>query len=209
MGAISEKDKKHLQKIFEKNVQTGVKILVFTQEDRHKEIKELMQELATTSNKIEVELYDFTRDSEKIKQYNIDKIPAIAIIGKEDYGVRFYGIPSGYEFSSLVEDIIDVSRGTTDLPEKIRNQLGSINKPIHIQVFVTPTCPYCPKVVRLAHKFAIENDLIISDMIEATEFPNLALKYRVMSVPKTVINEKIEFVGALSEEDFLEYILAA
>jgi len=80
---------------------------------------------------------------------------------------------------------------------------------VQIQVFVLPTCPYCLKAVGLAHKFAIENDLIKADMVEAMEFPQLAQKYNVMSIPKTVINETVDFVGAFPEENFVEYILLA
>jgi glutaredoxin-like protein len=85
----------------------------------------------------------------------------------------------------------------------------NISKPLHIQVFVTPTCPYCPKAVRTAHQLAIENPNITADMVESIEFPHLANRYSVMAVPKTVINDKIEFVGALPEEQFIDYVLKA
>jgi predicted DsbA family dithiol-disulfide isomerase len=61
----------------------------------------------------------------------------------------------------------------------------------------------------MAHKFAIENDLIRAEVIDVSEFPHLAHKYGVMGVPKTVISEKVEFVGAVPEEIFLEHVLLA
>ena len=105
--------------------------------------------------------------------------------------------------------MINVSKGRTDVSEEIRKKLREIKTPVHIQVFVTLTCPYCPIVASIAYKFAMENDLIKADVIEASEFPHLALKYGVMGVPKTVINDKTEFVGALPEDLFLEHVLLA
>ena len=84
-----------------------------------------------------------------------------------------------------------------------------MSKPVHIQVFITLTCPYCPMAVQLAHEMAMESTLITSDMVEATEFPHLAHKYNVAAVPKIVINETIEFEGALPEQDFLNYVMRA
>ena len=210
MGFLPDHDKEHLRKLFGEKLKDEVRILVFTQETECefcKETRGIVEEVATTSDKIKVEVYDFVKDEEKVKEYQIKRIPAIAIIGKKDYGIRFYGVPSGYEFVSLVDDIVDVSSGTTNLSEDTKNRLKSVNEPVHIQVFVLPTCPYCPKAIRLAHQFAIENDLIKADMVEATEFPQLAQKYNVMSVPKTIINETVDFVGALPEEQFVEHVL--
>jgi glutaredoxin len=68
-----------------------------------------------------------------------------------------------------------------------------------MQVFVTPTCPYCPQAVLLAHKMALESDLVTADMVEATEFPHLSMKYSVMGVPRTVINETVHMEGAAPE----------
>ncbi|MEM2319467.1 MAG: thioredoxin family protein, partial [Candidatus Bathyarchaeia archaeon] len=96
-----------------------------------------------------------------------------------------------------------------DLSESVKEKLKGVTKPIHIQVFVTLTCPYCPAAAVQAYKFAIENPLVRADVVEVSEFPHLAYKYGVMGVPKTVINEKIEFVGAVPEEVLLEHVLLA
>jgi glutaredoxin-like protein len=105
--------------------------------------------------------------------------------------------------------VISVSKRKTDLSDTTKEKLREIKTPIHIQVFVTLTCPHCPFAATTAHKFAMENDLIKADVINAGEFPQLAMKYAVMGIPKTVINEKIEFVGAVPEEVFLQYVLLA
>lgn len=189
-----------------------VRLAVFTQEfecEFCKETRELVEETASISDKIEAEIYDFLKDRDKAEELKIDKIPAIAILGEKDYGIRFYGIPAGFEYATLIEDIIMVSNKATNLSKGTKEALASIEKPIKIQVFVTLTCPYCPKAVSLAHQFAFESDQIRGEMVEATEFPHLAQKYAVMAVPKVVINEVVEFTGALPEDAFLNQILVA
>jgi glutaredoxin len=78
---------------------------------------------------------------------------------------------------------------------------------VHIQVFVTLTCPHCPVAASIAHKLAVESDMISADVIDAGEFPTLAQKYSVIGVPKIVINEKVEFVGAFNEDLFAEHVV--
>jgi glutaredoxin-like protein len=145
----------------------------------------------------------------KAQEFRIDKIPAIAVIGAKDYGVRFYGIPSGYEFTSLIGAILDVSKGVSGLSEKTKGRLKDIAQAVHVQVFVTPTCPYCPAAVRLAHRMAIESDMVWAEMVEANEFVPLAQKYGVMGVPKIVINEKHEISGAVPEDLFVDHVMHA
>jgi glutaredoxin-like protein len=174
-----------------------------------KETVEVAKELAELSPKIKVEIYDFVKDQMKANELRVDKIPAMAVIGHKDYGIRFYGIPSGYEFSSLVGDIVDVSRGESGLSQKNKDALKVIDQSVHIQVFVTPTCPFCPQAVRLAHRLAIESDMIWSEMVEVNEFVPLAQKYAVMSVPKIVINDKFELNGAVAEDLLVQHVLHA
>lgn len=209
---IPEEHKKHLQEELTGKLQNPVRLIVFTQEYECPycgQTRSLLDELASLSDKIRVEVYDFVADSERAKAYGIDKVPAVAIIGEKDFGVRFYGLPYGYEFETLLEGIIAVSRGKTDVSEGVRERLKGINVPVHIQVFVTLTCPYCPSVASLAYKFAVESDFVRADVVDVSEFPHIGHKYAVMGVPKTVINEKVEFVGAVPEEIFLEHVLLA
>jgi glutaredoxin-like protein len=159
------------------------------------------------NDKILAEVHDFVADTELAKQFGVDKVPAMVILGQKDYGIRLYGLPYGYEFQTLMSALGAVSQGKTDLSEETKTKLHALNVPVHIQVFVTLTCPHCPTAAAMAHKFAIENDLITADVIDANEFPQLAIKYGVMGVPKIVVNEKIEFVGAVPENMFLEHVL--
>ena len=212
MALIPQKERDILTKQFSEKLVNDVRLVVFSQEVPClfcKETELVANELAEVSPKIKVERYDFVKDMMKAKQFRIDKIPAIAVIGKKDYGVRFYGIPSGYEFNSLVGAILDVSRAESGLSQKTKDVLKLIDNSVHIQVFVTPTCPLCPAAVRLAHRLAIESDMIWADMVESTEFVPLAQKYAVTGVPKIVINEKFEFNGALPEDLFVMHVMHA
>jgi glutaredoxin-like protein len=212
LGILSEKERQHLQNVFAKSLANETKLVMFTQEFECatcRDTKEMILELSQTSPKLKAEVYDFVKDKEEVERFKIDKIPAIAIVGKKSNSIRFYGAPSGYEFAALIEDLVDVSNGRTNLSTHTKEKLKKVTKPIHIQVFTTPTCPYCPQAVRLAHQFAVENSSIVADMIEIMEFPFLGERYNVIGVPKTVINESINFVGALPEERFLEYVLTA
>ncbi|NWF86694.1 thioredoxin family protein [Candidatus Bathyarchaeota archaeon] len=212
MSLIPEEHKEHLKMELNDKLEKPVKLVMFSQEIECQfcsQTRELITEMATLSDKINAEVYDFLADAEKAKEYGVDKVPAIIILGEKDYGVRYYGLPFGYELQTLIESIINVSRGRTDIPEEVKQRLKEIKTPVHIQVFVTLTCPYCPRVASIAHKFAIESDFVKADVIDAGEFPHIGLKYNVMGVPKTIINEKIEFVGLLPEDLFLEHILLA
>ncbi|MGD0993913.1 MAG: thioredoxin family protein [Candidatus Bathyarchaeia archaeon] len=210
MSLIPDDKKELLKNDFKEKLVDPVKIVMFTQEfECHfcSDTRKLVQDLATLNDKITTEIYDFVADGAKAKEYGIDKIPALAIIGKKDYGVRIYGIPYGYELQTLIEAIINVSRGKTDLSDNTKSILKEVKSPVHIQVFVTLTCPHCPVAAAVAHKLAIESDLVKADVIETSEFPDLALKYNVIGVPKIVINEKVEFVGAFNEDLFAEHVL--
>ncbi len=126
-----------------------VKVLLFTQEqggalecDYCADTRQLLEELAALSDRIHLEIYDFVADEEVARQYGVDKIPAIVLLGGDppkDYGIRFYGIPSGYEFGTLIEDLLMVSRGEHNLLPKTLEALQQLDQPVHIQVFVTPT----------------------------------------------------------------------
>lgn len=172
--------------------------------------KELARDVAGLSDRISVEVYDFLRDEGTAKRYGIDKIPALAVTGESmDYGIRFYGIPSGYEFVSLIEAIKLVSSGEHGLSEDTVRRMSAVRAPVHIQVYVTPTCPYCPRAVVLAHKLALLSPHVRADMVEAIEFPHLASRHAVMGVPKSVINEAHFVEGAVPEKAFVDKLLNA
>jgi glutaredoxin-like protein len=205
MPLLKDKDREYLAEQFEA-LPAPVKLIVFTQEfECHycAETRQIAEELAALSKNITLEVYDFVADQEMAEQYGVDKIPATVVMraGRQpkDYGIRYYGIPSGYEFSSLIEDIKLVAAGESGLSSQTKEWAAALDEPVHLQVFVTPTCPYCPQAVILAHQLAMESDFIRADMVEATEFPDLSMKYQVMGVPRTVVNDDLHLEGAAPE----------
>jgi len=209
MSLLKEDQQKKLKEKF-KELDGSIKLVVFTQEMECRyceETRQLMEDLAGLSDKIDVEVYDFVSDTDKVGKYKIDKIPATVIEGEKDYGIRFYGIPAGYEFVSLTNTIMAVSKGESGLSEETKAALKKLKDPVHLQVFITLTCPYCPGAVEMAHRLSEESDLVTSDMVESAEFPHLTQKYNVSSVPKVIINEDIQFEGALPEKEFVENVM--
>jgi len=202
MPLLSAKDRQFLQNHFGQALVKPVKLVFFTQQiacQYCRETRQILEEVAGLSDKITVDIHNFITDKEVADRYGIDKIPATVVMADTDYGIRFYGIPSGYEFTTLIEDIVDVSRGKTELMPETIKVLADIEEPVHIQVFVTPPCPYCPSAVRLAHSLAIASEKVRADMVEAIEFPQLSSKYSVYGVPRTVINEDTHMEGAAPE----------
>jgi hypothetical protein len=116
--------------------------------------KQVLEELTGLTDKIQLKEYNYAIDKEAVAQYKIARIPAIAVTrietpkllvtGNEqakerDYGIRYYGVPAGYEFASLVGDILDVSEGTSGLTDATKAALSQLKEPLHFQVFTTPT----------------------------------------------------------------------
>jgi glutaredoxin-like protein len=208
MSFINSKVRNDLETAF-KELKQVVTLKFFSQDMECrfcKETRELLEELQAVSDKVKVEVHDFVKDDVLARDLGISRIPAIAVSAEKDYGIRFYGIPSGYEFASLVEAVRLVANGEVKLSQEGRAFLDGLNADIHLQVFVTPTCPYCPPAVILAQQMAYYSPRVRADMIEATEFPPLAQKYNVYGVPRTVINEKEFIEGAVPERELIEKI---
>ena len=102
-----------------------------------KETRELIEEVAELSDKVSVEVYDFEADKALADSLGIDKVPGVA--GQKDYGIRMFGIPSGYEFGSLIESIKLVSEGESGLSADTKKMVAKLKQPATIQVFITPT----------------------------------------------------------------------
>lgn len=173
---------------------------------------QLVQEVVDISDKLELSIYDIEDDAALASQYNVDKAPGLVLAGRDgdqilDYGVRYAGIPSGHEFSSLIHTLLLVSGRDSDLSKDTRQKLQELDTPVHLMVFVTPTCPYCPRAVILAHQMAMESPMIEAEMIEATEFPELSTRFGVSGVPQTTINHGAgSVVGAVPEDQLLAEI---
>lgn len=189
-----------------------VRLVVFTTEEGCeycKEIVQLAQEVAATSPKLTAEIYNFDAVPGKAAEFNITMAPAIAIVGTRDYGLRYYGIPSGYEFSTLLYGIQRAGQGQAELDPQTMSFLEGLNQPVNLQVFVTPTCPYCPRAAMLAYEMAVASDKVVADVVESMEFPALADEFNVMGVPLSVINGKERVEGAAPPYMIVNAIQAA
>jgi alkyl hydroperoxide reductase subunit AhpF len=120
-----------------------VRLAVFSQalaDPESEQVKRLVEELAALEPKITVESYNFVLDKDKVAELGIQRIPAIAVMGADkDYGIRMYGLPSGYEFGTLIDTILDVGTGDSGLGDATRAALKDLARPVHLQVFSTPT----------------------------------------------------------------------
>lgn len=212
MPLLSDQDKRALEEMFE-SLDRPVKLLLAVEDDcpTCPDTRTIVEEVGALSDQISVEVETLGAPGGSTASHNLDRAPGLAVIGSEDtpadYGIRYFGIPSGYEFSSLIQDIIMVGTGESGLAEATRTALDGLEGPVHIQVFVTPTCPYCPSAVHLAHQMAYHSPWVTADMVEAIEFPDLAQKFGVMGVPRTVINEGVHVEGAVPEAALLPKVL--
>jgi glutaredoxin-like protein len=214
MALLSEQDRQtvrgHLAVIEE-----PVRLLFFTQTIGAPETamvaRQVLDEIVGLSDLLTLEEVNFILEQDRAREYGIEQIPAIVLLkGDQDTRIRFLGAPAGYEFMSLIEAVILAGTNDSGLTPDSRALVAEhVTAPLEIQVFVTPTCPHCPRAVTLAHRLAVESPFIRAFCIEATEFMELSRKFRVTGVPKTVVNDSIEILGALPEDQFVRAILQA
>jgi len=194
-------------------LQHPVQILFFSSPencDYCNDTRQLLEEVVALSPSLGLTVYDLHIDTTTAEKYRVDKAPAFVVASKDgeiltDTGIQYAGTPSGHEFSTLIQDILLVSSRDSGLKETTRKFLKELQKPIHLQVFVTPTCPYCPQAVVLAHRMAMENPgMIRAEGVESMEFQELANRFNVSGVPQTTINDEAgTVVGAVPEANLL------
>jgi glutaredoxin-like protein len=215
MPVFSEQDTKAIREHLAASLQRPVQLALFISEPNCPycdSTRELLEALSVLNDNLSLSVYDLQADAERAAALGVDKAPGIAVLGGAegyDYGIRFYGIPSGYEFASLLEAIRMVGSNTVELQPATRQFLAELAAPMHLQVFVTPSCPYCPRAVVLAHRLAYASPQVIADAVEVTEFPELGDRYQVMGVPRTVIDEVVHVEGAVPEGMLLAKLIAA
>ena len=196
-------------------IEQPVTLLFFTQAiaapDSALVARQIIDEVASLSDRVTVEEVNFILEKERAAQFGVEDIPAIVLLRDgQDTRMRFLGAPAGYEFMSLVDAVLLAGATDSGLSPESRSLVESrVKEPLEILVFVTPTCPHCPRAVTLAHRLAVESPLVTATCVEATEFIALSQRYRVNGVPKTIVNGTVELLGALPEAQFMEGVLAA
>jgi glutaredoxin-like protein len=226
MGLIAPSDQERLRSDLAQMTH-NVRLLFFSQTfgcETCEQAQQVLAELPRLSDRITVEEVNFVLEREKAAEYGIDRVPAIAVLAEateeateeafkqngrpRDTRMRFVGVPAGYEFLALIQAVRLAGGVPSELSEASRARLAAIDRPVTVQVFSTPTCPHCPRAIALAHEMAFASPHITAFAVEVTEFPDLARKYRVTGVPKTVVDERIEILGAIAEDEFIAQALA-
>jgi glutaredoxin-like protein len=215
MTIINEQDAQEIRQHLAASITRPVQLALFVSAQNCEYCaltRELVETLCALHDDLTLAVYDLNADAERAALLGVDKAPALIVLGgsaQTDYGVRFYGIPSGYEFASLLEAIRMVGSDNVELQPATQAFLAELTAPLHLQVFVTPSCPYCPRAVTLAHRLAYASPFVTADAVEVTEFPELGERYRVMGVPRTMIDELVSVEGAAPEGQLLSKLIDA
>ena len=188
-----------------------VQVVFFEREDgcpSCADTRTLLEEIISLTDKVELKVYDFVLEPDAAVKYGVDKAPAIAVLLPDgtDPGVLFYGAPAGYEINSFLTALLEASGSSEPPPPELLERIKKIDGNISIKVFVTLSCPYCPAAVINAHRLAFLNGKIRSEMVESSSFPDYITKYGVTSVPKTVINDSLDFTGAEPLDKLVEML---
>jgi Alkyl hydroperoxide reductase, large subunit len=147
MAILRESDKQFIRELFEKELKDDVRIVVFTSNDNCEYCQptvEILKELASLSPKIKLEEHDYNSEKQLAESMGVDKVPATVIVASNGAKLYYFGIPSGYEFRSLLDDIVDVSKNTTRLPEEVRAQIKGDRRPSSHKGLRHPDLPVLP-----------------------------------------------------------------
>ena len=141
MASLPDGDRKKVQAVLS-GMKAPVRLVFFTQTigcETCPPTRQMLRELVSLSDQLTLEELNLVLDVEQVREYGVDRVPAIAVVGAEDTGIRFIGMPAGYELVSLIDAIQLVSSGESGLSEESRALVAAVDAPLAIQVFVTPT----------------------------------------------------------------------
>lgn len=215
---IPLRDQDYIRERFSRDLEGRVKIDYFTQRasalyvpGREEcvhcgDTQQMLEELASLSEKITLTVHDFSEATDETKKLRVDKVPGIVVRGPVNRPLRFFGIPGGNEFPNFIETLIEASKQLAQVAPETAKQLKKLKDNVSVAVYVTPTCPHCPAVVRAAYRLALASVHVQASAIEIGEFPRLAQQFGVRAVPMTVINGRAAIAGAVDEAGLLEAI---
>jgi len=151
MGYISDTDRDAIRAHFDESLTGDVEIVMFTEHESPiiipgkqacetcVQTETLLAEVVALSDKLTLTVHEISAARDEAAALGIDSVPSFVFKGAARGQVRFFGIPSGYEFSALIADLVDVSKGSTDLSEETRGYLTALTEDVNIKVFTTPT----------------------------------------------------------------------
>jgi len=210
MALLSEKIRQDVRRVLGE-LPAPVTLTLFTKDDcpTCPDLVRLVREMTEVDPRIRQRVLRFETETAEALSLGIEDAPAIAVTGERDYGIRFYGTPGGFEFASFLDAIRTVSHGASGLPGDLQRRLGALAKPVRIRVFVTPTCPYCPRAVETANHIAVAATGVKAEMVEAMEFQELSDRFDVRGVPRIVINDGAAYEGAIPPTQFVDAVMKA
>jgi len=212
---LDDENRRILKEEYWSRLENPVKLVFFNSKDPSCQycdlVKQILMEISDPelTDKIEVVEYDFDNDLELRKRLGVIKAPAVIIQGVNKGLIKYYGVPAGTEFPTFLETILHVSTGDVHLPSNVAEEVEAIEDKVNIKVFVTTSCPYCPKMLHTSYMFAMINRNIEAEGWEVSGFPDIASEYGVYAVPKVVVNEKVEWEGAVPPDYLLRRIKEA
>lgn len=216
---IPLRDQDYIRQLFERELEGRVKIDYFTQRASRiivpgredcvgcEDTRKLLEELSALSEKITLTVRELADEPEEAKKLKVDRVPGIVVRGQANRALRFFGAPSGNEFPNFVETVVEASKAKVELGAEAAKQLKRLKDRVSIAVYVTPTCPYCPQVVRAAYRLALASAHVEAVAIEISQFPRLSQQLGIRSVPLTVLNDETAIAGALDEAALVEAVL--
>jgi glutaredoxin-like protein len=210
MALLGEDDAQYLREAFA-DFAADVTVTVVTRErsrlvlpgadsepaqDTSGEVRQIVGEVAATASRITVEHVDAGADVDRAAALVGENTPALVFSSTAAQGrLRYFGLPAGYEMSTLIAALTDLGSGESMVPVEISDELAKLARDVHIQVFVTPSCPHCPAMARAAYQLAMSSPKITADVVEVQEFPEVARRYQVRGVPMTVVNDGEPLMG--------------
>lgn len=216
---IPLREQEYISERFAEELEGRVKLDYFTQKPSAlyvpgreecaycEDTRQLLEEVASLSDKIALTVHELAEAREEAKKLRVDKVPGIVLRGPANRALRFFGMPGGNEFPTFIEAIIETSKPRVELDAQAAKQLKKLKENVSITVYVTPTCAYCPGVVRAAYRLALASAHIEAAAVEISEFPRLAQQLGVRAVPLTVINDQAMVAGAVDEAGLAEAAL--
>ena len=189
-----------------------VRLILFTSDvgcESCPEVRKIAQAIKANAPRVAVESYDLVMDRDKTELYGIKRAPALVVQDSDDHIVTFYGLVEDTFFSILLDCILAFSEKRAWFPADVRSTLSHLGQDVHIQVFVETDCPLCRPVAETAIGLAQENSLITTDIIIASDYPDLLRKYDIKVLPKTIFGKNLHMDGHVTESEFLEMIFAA
>jgi glutaredoxin-like protein len=201
MALLSAQDAEQVRKLFA-TLTKDVHVRLYTQKlncPGCADTEAILRELAGLSDRMKLEVLNAVTDAGQKEADGVDMVPAMIISDGTHTRTRIYGTPSGYEFTTLLTSVMDAGVDSVALETTTIDFLDGLRTDLHFRVFVTPTCPYCPRAAVLALRMAQKSPHVRADVIEANEFQSLSSRYRVQGVPRTVVNERFIAEGAMPE----------